>query len=83
MRKLSILAAAAGFAATALVAASPAQAQYSLIRWDGTGFCQIWDNSIPTRPFPSNYMTVGVGLPTFSEALEVKNDLMRTGTCNF
>jgi hypothetical protein len=83
MRKLSILAAATGFVATALVAASPAQAAYSIIRWEGTGFCQIWDNNIPTKPFPSNYSRVAAALPTFFDALSVKEGMMRTGTCNF
>jgi hypothetical protein len=83
MRKLSILAAATGLVATALVAASPAQAAYSIIRWEGTGFCQIWDNNIPTQPFPSNYTTVGASLPTFFDALSVKDGMIRTGTCAF
>lgn len=83
MRKLSILAAAAGLAVTALAAASPAEANYSLIRWEGTGFCQIWDDNIPTRPFPSNYMKVAAALPTFFDALSVKDGMMRTGTCAF
>ena len=83
MRKLSIIAAATGFVVTALTAASPAQANYSLIRWEGTGFCQIWDDDIPTRPFPSNYMKVVSELPTFFDALSVKDGMMRTGTCNF
>jgi hypothetical protein len=83
MRKLSIVAAAAAVAAGALVATSPARAEYAVIRWDGTGFCQVWDNSIPTRPFPSNYVTVGIALPTFADALDAKDSLLRTGTCNF
>lgn len=81
MHKFSIVAAAV--AVTALVAWNPAKADYSIIRWEGTGFCQIWDNNIPTRPFPSNYMTVGTSLPTFFDALSVKDGMMRTGTCNF
>jgi hypothetical protein len=79
MRKLAILAAGA----TALVATSPAQADYALIRWQDTGYCQIWDNDIPTKPFHTNYTTVGIWLPTFSDALKVKDDLTRTGVCKF
>ena len=48
MRRISLLCAAAGLAVTAFVAASPAEAGYHLIRWQDTGFCQIWDESIPT-----------------------------------
>jgi hypothetical protein len=79
MRKLAILAAGAA----ALVATSPAQADYALIRWQDTGYCQIWDNDIPTKPFNTNYTTVGIWLPTFSDALKVKDDLTRTGVCKF
>ncbi|MDQ8727784.1 hypothetical protein [Bradyrhizobium sp. LHD-71] len=82
MRRVSILA-VAGLVVTAVAAASPAQANYSLIRWEGTGFCQIWDDNIPTRPFPSNYTRIVASLPTFFDALSVKEGMMRTGTCNF
>ena len=79
MRKLAILAAGAA----ALVATSPAQADYALIRWQDTGYCQIWDNNIPTKPFDTNYTTVGIWLPTFPDALKVKDDLVRNGVCSF
>ncbi len=58
MRRISVLCAAAGLAVTAFVAASPAEASYHLIRWQDTGFCQIWDESIPTAPWPSDYARV-------------------------
>ena len=50
MRRLSLLCAAASLAVTALAAASPAEAAYHLIRWQDSGFCQIWDENIPTTP---------------------------------
>ena len=78
MRKLAILAAGA----VALIATSPAQADYALIRWEGTGYCQIWDRSVPTTPFPSNYQTVGTSIPTFTDALDVKEMLVRDGLCS-
>jgi hypothetical protein len=65
MRRLSLLSAAAGVAVTALAATSPAEAAFHLIRWEGSGFCQIWDESIPTVPYPSNYVTVSESVPTF------------------
>ena len=80
MRKLAILAAAC---VAAVIATGPAQADYSLIRWQDTGYCQIWDNNVPTQPFSTNYETVGVWLPTFPDALKVKDDLMRNGVCSF
>ena len=55
MRRISVLCAAAGLAVTAFVAASPAEASYHLVRWQDTGLCQIWDESIPTTPWPAGY----------------------------
>jgi hypothetical protein len=81
MRRLTIACAALGLAATALVATSPAQASYKVIRWDGTGFCQIWDNAVPTKPFPSDYKTVSRSVPTFMNALATKDRLFHAAKC--
>ena len=83
MRKLSILAAAATVAITAIAVSSSAQAAYSLIRWDDTGFCQIWDHSIPTQPFPSSYKTVSAQMPTLLDALNAKSGMLAKGACTF
>ncbi len=83
MRRISILCAAAGLGLAALAATSPARAAYHLIRWDGTGFCQVWDDSIPTTPFPSDYRNVSAPMPSFVEALAAKEGLLRTRTCAF
>lgn len=83
MKRLSVLCAAAGLAVTALAAASPANAAFHLIRWEGTGFCQVWDNNIPTAPFPANYARASAPVPTFVEALAVKETLLRKGACKF
>jgi hypothetical protein len=83
MRRLPLLVAAAGFAVTALAASSPAEAAFHLIRWEGSGFCQIWDENVPTAPYPSNYTIVSEQLPTFGDALVYKDGLLRNGTCSF
>lgn len=83
MRRLSLLCAAAGLAVTALAVASPAEAAFHLIRWETSGFCQIWDENVPTTPWPSNYTVVSGQLPTFGDALVYKDELMRNGTCAF
>lgn len=83
MRRISIVCAAAGLAITALAATSPAQAAFQVIRWHDTGFCQIWDNSIPTTPWPANYITVTHRLPTFGQARAVKEVLLHRGHCAF
>jgi hypothetical protein len=80
MLRLTALA-AAGFALTAVVATSPAEAAFHLIRWDGTGVCQVWDQSIPTKPIPSNYRTVSKPVPTFAAALAVKDGMLKKGSC--
>jgi hypothetical protein len=84
MRKLSTLAAAAGVTLAGFAATAPANAAYHLIRWQDTGFCQIWDENIPTTPFPSNYTTIaGAVAPTFWDALIMKDGMLRAGTCAF
>ena len=83
MRRLSLLSAAAALTVTALSAATPAKADpYHLIRWTDTGFCQIWDMSIPTTPWPGNYVVVSQDLPTFGDALVVKGGMLASGACS-
>ena len=83
MRRISALCAAAALGLTALAATSPAEAAFNLIRWEDTGVCQVWDQSIPTTPFPSDYRTVSMPVPTFVQALAVKEGLLRRGMCKF
>jgi hypothetical protein len=84
MRRLSIACAALAVAVSALAAASPANATpYHLIRWQETGFCQIWDQSIPTVPWPSNYVVVSEELPTFEAAFAYKTGLLGSGACAY
>lgn len=81
MLRLTALAATAGLALTAVVATSPAEAAFHLIRWEGTGVCQVWDQSIPTKPMPANYKTVSKPVPTFAAALAVKDGMLKKGGC--
>ena len=74
MRRISLLSAAAALAVTALSASTPAKADpFHLIRWSDTGFCQIWDEGIPTAPWPANYAVVSATMPTFVDALTIKS----------
>jgi hypothetical protein len=69
---------------TAFVAASPAQAAFHLIRWQDSGFCQIWDETVPTTPWPGNYIVIqGSQVPTFGDALVYKDGLLRSRACAF
>ena len=81
MRRIFGLCAVAAIGFTALAASSPANAAFNLIRWDGTGVCQVWDQNILTKPVPSNYKTVSKPLPTFAAALTMKDGMLKKGTC--
>ncbi|TYO63504.1 hypothetical protein FXV83_27380 [Bradyrhizobium hipponense] len=81
MRRISVLCAAVGLAVTAFVAASPAEAGYHLIRWADSGACQIWDESIPTTPWPSGYHRASVTVPTLLAAINLKDDALKHGHC--
>jgi hypothetical protein len=84
MHRLCLLAAGAGIAVSAFAATSPAEAAFHLIRWQDSGFCQIWDESIPTVPYPGNYTVIADSVvPTFGDALVFKDALLRSGTCSF
>jgi hypothetical protein len=84
MRRISLLVAAAALAVTALSASTPAKADpFHLIRWSDTGFFQIWDEGIPTTPWPGNYMVVSVTMPTFLDVLTIKSNMLATGACSF
>ncbi|VIO77186.1 hypothetical protein [Bradyrhizobium ivorense] len=84
MRRLTIACATIAVTVAALAAASPASANpYHLIRWQDSGFCQIWDQGIPTVPFPANYTVVSEELPTFEAAFALKTGLLSSGTCSF
>ena len=81
MRRVTALCAAAGIVASVFAVASPAQASFHLIKWSGTEICQVWDDSVPTKPFPANYKAVSKPVPTFDAALAVKSGLMKRGVC--
>ncbi|CAN7753299.1 hypothetical protein LJR220_002425 [Bradyrhizobium sp. LjRoot220] len=81
MHRLTALSAAAAIAVSAFAATSPAEAAFHLIRWEGTGACQIWDESIPTKPIPSNYKMVSKPVPTFAAALAMKDGMLKKGAC--
>ena len=82
MRRQSL--AVAAIALSAVAASAPAKADpFHLIRWSDTGFCQIWDQSIPTVPWPSDYAVVSEELPSFDAAFAYKTGLLGNGTCAY
>ena len=84
MRRISVLCAAAGLTFAALAATSPANADpFHIIRWQGNGFCQIWDEGVPTWPWPSDYVRVSASVPTFTDALAMTAGMVTTRECAF
>ncbi|MGA7807841.1 hypothetical protein [Bradyrhizobium sp.] len=85
MRRATALFAAAGFAVAALAVASPAQAGYYLIRWDNTGVCQVWSENFTMKPmrWPSDYKVVSKPVPTFTDAMAMKETMRQKGHCNW
>jgi hypothetical protein len=84
MRRISLFSAAAILALTALSASKPAKADpFHLIRWMDTGYCQIWDDGIPTAPWPGNFTVVSATMPSFLDALTIKSNMLTTGACPF
>jgi hypothetical protein len=41
------------------------------------------DNNFPTQPQPTNYVTVNKAIPTFPDALNMKNSMLASGACKF
>jgi hypothetical protein len=79
MKRLSLV---LGAMALALTAASPAQADYSIVRWT-YGDCKIWADppGTGTVPIGSGWAIVAANLPYFEAAKAVLEDLYRQGVC--
>jgi hypothetical protein len=81
--RLSLICAAAGLAVSALAAAAPVKADpYHLVRYADTGYCLIWDEALPTSPWPNNYVRVSHVVPNLVQAIALKDTLLRTGRCS-
>jgi hypothetical protein len=68
--------------ALGLLAATPAKADFSVIRWT-SGWCQIWDNSVPTQPWPSDYTVVAAKLPNWSAAWAALHGAIASRKCGW
>ncbi|MGB8399391.1 hypothetical protein [Bradyrhizobium sp.] len=64
-------------------AASPAAAGYYVIRWNNTGVCQIWNESLTFKPWqwPSQYKVVSRPAPTLSAAMTVQEKMRLRHRC--
>ena len=77
MKKLVFIVSAC---AVSIAASGQARADYSVIRWT-SGFCQVWDNSTPWKPFPSDYIVGPILFRTFDEAVARKMQLVAHREC--
>ena len=69
--------------ACGLLAAAPAKADFDIIRWNGSHFCQIWDNALPGRPAPADYIVVAERLATWADAWRELDALIRSRQCGW
>jgi len=81
MRQVTALCAAAGIALSAIATVSPAEAAFHIIKWSGNDLCQVWDESVPTKPWPDNYKAVSRPVASFDGAVAVKAHLLKKVVC--
>ena len=77
MTRLAYLLTAAVILATV---STSAHASYQVIRWS-SGFCQVWNHSIPGKPFPSDWKASQKMHKTFRGALDEKMQLVARRQC--
>lgn len=63
-----------------IAAAGQAQADYQVIRWT-SGFCQIWNQSTPHRPFTNDFKAGRKTFKTFAAATETRARLVAARQC--
>ena len=81
MHRVTALCAAAAIALSAIATVSPAAAAFHVIKWGGNDLCQVWDDGVPTKPWPDNYKAVSRHVTTYDGAVAVKAHLMKKGVC--
>ncbi|HLG80207.1 MAG TPA: hypothetical protein VKY22_04265 [Bradyrhizobium sp.] len=86
MRRITTLFAVSAVALSAASLLSPANAApYHLIRWDNTGYCEIWDTGLAIKPvrWLSDYEVVSKRKATIEASLATKDRLLKRGVCKF
>ena len=63
-----------------IIACSPAQAGYQIIRWT-SGYCQIVDQASQFKPFSNDYKTGRKTFNSFGEATAVRAKLVAQRQC--
>jgi hypothetical protein len=67
-------------AAMVVLGSTAADAKYQVIRWT-SGFCQVWNHSIPGKPFPNDWKASRQVHKTFQGALNEKMRLVAQRRC--
>ena len=73
------LAFAAGLLAVTFAAATPARADFAVVKFE-SGFCRVWWDS-GANPWGAGWTKVAVGLPDFEAAWGVLNTAVAQGVC--
>jgi hypothetical protein len=81
MRRLTALCAAFRHCAVCHQNRQPAKAAFHVIKWSGNDLCQVWNDSVATKPWPSDYKVVSRPHKTLDGALAVKAGLIKRGVC--
>ena len=76
MRRLTALCAAFRHCAVCHQNRQPAKAAFHVIKWSGNDLCQVWDDSVATKPWPSDYKVVSRPHKTLEGTLAVKAGLI-------
>jgi hypothetical protein len=67
-------------AAIVVLGSTSAHAKFQVIRWT-SGFCHVWNHSIPGKPFPNDWKASKQVHTTFKGALNEKRHLMARRQC--
>jgi hypothetical protein len=67
-------------ATIALAVASPARADYQVIRWSW-GDCKIWNNDTNTMPYGEGWIVLAWGLPSYQSAWQALTVKIASGEC--
>jgi hypothetical protein len=69
---------AVGILALGIAGATPARADYAVVRWD-TGYCQIWWDSAAT-PWGAGWTKIAI-MPTWDQAWAARDAAIMNGAC--
>ena len=66
-----------------VMVSAPAKADVSVIMWNGSRICQIWDNASGTTPWPNDYVVMATGFANWADAFVVLNGIIASRRCGW